>query len=193
MSPFLRSEYLDSLEQGKYSRWATKIDNDGLVRLLLSIDVLVKAVNDAGGLAEADLGRFLRCARKEQVLDALDTLVCFVSGDLEGEEFAPHWLDGFKDDKPAFNEQVQQRLASGSQTAWAAGLSERDFALLVWTTGFYASRNRFISRDDVETNKIVYGLALLSQAYNEIRGVHGKLGELMLRSRRLKWPMEKDE
>ena len=185
---FQRDQFRKSLEQGKYHRWVLEIDEGGLVKLLLSIHVLVEAVKKAGGLANIDFGHFLSRVRQEETCCALTTIILFVSNDLDEEAIRPNWPGTFKENKPAFRTEVQKKLSAGYHTAWAALLNEEEFSLVSWMVGFYACRNRAIFRDDVETNKIVYGLTLLSQAYAEIRGFNGKFGKLLWRKKQLKWP-----
>lgn len=142
---FTSPAFLPKLLMGKYSRWAERLEADTLQAALLAVGEFGRrywAMRRSDGAFPAP--SFQKHARSEMFesrmvypLEAFATIRAKARFD---SRLGSSWSREFSPTVPAFSSEFGDRLARSPVTAWAQGLDERSFALILWMIGEYGTR-----------------------------------------------------
>jgi len=171
VEPCIRAEFRKQISIGKYSRWATDINEDRLVMLIQAVDAYATAVNKAQEKTGVnDTASLISVRQHERVKQALDILVQIHAGKTVDYRMPSGWDQEFDDDKVALPESTRRRLKSLPSSAWAESISERNLALLFWMAEEFSARNAIISHQgEGKKSPIVKGLVAINEAVRGIR------------------------
>jgi len=171
MSLFSES-FRESIELGKYSRWAKNIYEDRLVMLIQAVNTYATAVNkvvESTGVDE--IASLISIRQHERVKQALVILVQIHAGKTVDYRMPSGWDQEFDDDKVVLSKLTRERLEKSPSTAWAGSISERNLALLLWMAKEFSARNAIISHpEEGKDSQIVKGLVAINEAVRGIRG-----------------------
>jgi len=181
VEPCIRAEFRKQISIGKYSRWATDINEDRLVMLIQAVDAYATAVNKAQEKTGVnDTASLISVRQHERVKQALDILVQIHAGKTVDYRMPSGWDQEFDDDKVALPESTRRRLKSLPSSAWAESISERNLALLFWMAEEFSARNAIVSsQPDEDSNQILLGLAAIHQVVRDRKGAPGSIRKLV--------------
>lgn len=138
-------EILTELRCGKYSRWAERLDADGLQATILAVGEFGRRYSNMRRLdGKFPAPTFRRMDLAEcRVVWALEAFAFIYVN--EPLECRLHVVGGFSlsPKNSAFSPEFAHRLARNPLTAWAKNMDENSLALLLWNIGEYCIRMSF--------------------------------------------------